>query len=43
MNNNNYLIDIAKGKSVYDFNDNKLVISFSHSPQYNRIKNDFIV
>ena len=43
MSNKDYVIDIAKGKSVYDFTDNKLVISLSNSPQYNRIKNDYVV
>ena len=43
MNNEDYQIDIANGKSVYDFSNNKLAISFSHNPQYNRIKNDYVV
>lgn len=43
MNKQDYFIDIARGKSIYDFSDNKLAISFSDTPQYNRIKNDFVV
>ena len=43
MNNRDYQVDIANGKSVYDFTNNKLAISFSHNPQYNRIKNDYVV
>lgn len=44
MNNNSeYLIDITRGKSVYSFNDGILVTSYSNSPQFNNIKNDFVV
>ena len=43
MKNQDYVIDITKGKSVYDFSDSKLITSFSNNPQYNRIKNDFVV
>lgn len=43
MNNNDYLIDMANGKSVYEFNDANLITSFSNSPQYSMIKNDFVV
>ena len=38
----NYLIDRTKGKAVYDFS-NEIITSFSSSPQYNNIKNDFMV
>ena len=43
MTNEDYEIDISKGKSVYDFKDNELAISFSNTPQYSRIKNDFVI
>lgn len=43
LNNSDYLIDQQYGKTVYDFNDSTLVTSYSNSPQYNMIKNDFIV
>ena len=43
MNNNDYVIDISKGKSIYDFSDSKLITSFANNPQYNKIKNDFVV
>ena len=43
MNNNDYVIDISKGKSVYDLTDNKLITSFSNNIQYTKIKNDFVV
>ena len=42
LSKDDYLIDMSKGKSVYTF-DSKLGISFSNSPQYGMIKNDFIV
>lgn len=43
LNNNSYIIDQTKGKSVYSFTDNYLATSFSNTPQFNKIKNDFIV
>ena len=39
----NYLLDTLNGKSVYDFKDSQLIISYSNSPNYNMIKNDFVV
>ena len=38
-----YLIDISKGKAVYKFDDSNLITSYSNSPQFNMIKNDFVV
>ena len=38
-----YLIDISKGKTVYKFDDSNLITSYSNSPQFNMIKNDFVV
>ena len=43
MEQNDYLIDITHGKSVYEFDDASLVMSYSNAPQYSMIKNDFIV
>lgn len=43
LNNNDYYIDRANGKSVYSFNDSNLIMSYSNSPKYEMIKNDFIV
>lgn len=42
-NGSSYLVDITKGKSVYSFKDGTLVTSYSNSPQWQNIKNDFIV
>ena len=39
----NYLIDYIGGKSVYTFEDADLVVSYSNAPQYQQIKNDFMV
>lgn len=39
----NYLADYTKGRSVYTFDDSTLITSYSNTPQYNMIKNDFIV
>lgn len=38
-----YLVDQSKGKSVYTFDNSVLISSFSNNPQFNMIKNDFIV
>ena len=43
MNNNSYNIDMTRGKTVYNFDNSNLVMSYSNSPQYSKIKNDFIV
>ena len=43
LNKDNYLIDMAKGKTVYEFDNSNLVTSYSNNPQYQMIKNDFIV
>lgn len=39
----NYLIDRSKGKAEYNFEDSSLITSYSHSPNYANVKNDFIV
>ena len=43
MEQNDYLIDITKGKSVYTFDNSFLISSYSNAPQYSMIKNDYIV
>lgn len=43
MEQNDYLIDITKGKSVYTFDDSFLISFYSNAPQYSMIKNDYIV
>lgn len=43
INNNNYIVDMSKGKTVYQFTNSNLISSFSNSPQYNKIKNDFVI
>lgn len=39
----NYKIDITKGKAAYVFNNANLISAYSMTPSYNNIKNDFIV
>ena len=39
----NYLLKISEGKRAFTFTNNNLITSFTNTPQYNRIKNDFIV
>lgn len=43
INNDNYIVDIGKGKRVYSFDDASLITSYSNAPQYGMIKNDFVV
>ena len=43
INMNNYLVDYTSGKSVYTFEDANIIQSYSNSPQYQQIKNDFLV
>lgn len=38
-----YISNFNAGKAVYSFNDTNLIISLSRNPQYNKIKNDFVV
>lgn len=38
-----YVIDISKGKTTYKFSNDNIITSYSNTPQYNMIKNDFIV
>jgi hypothetical protein len=40
---NNYLVDYTNGKSIYTFEGSNLIQSYSNSPQYQQIKNDFLV
>lgn len=43
MQNDDYLVDMGKGKAVYTFDNADLITSYSNSPQYSQIKNDFVV
>jgi len=43
MNIDNYLVDYTNGRSVYTFKDADIIQSYSNSPQYQQIKNDFLV
>lgn len=43
MQDQNYALNMSKGKTIYDFSDGTIISSYSSSPQYGMIKNDFIV
>lgn len=43
MENSNYIVDMTRGKSVYDFNNSPIISSFASTPKYSEIKNDFVV
>ena len=43
MTIDNYLVDYSNGESVYTFEDGEIIQSYSNSPQYQQIKNDFMV
>lgn len=43
MHNEQYLVDISKGQNVYNFKDSTLFTSYSNSPNYSNIKNDYVV
>ena len=43
LTKDDYLIDMSNGKAVYVFDDSNLITSYSNTPQYNKIKNDFVV
>ena len=38
-----YLLDMSKGKAVYNFDDSTLIQSYTNAPFYDNIKNDFVV
>lgn len=40
---NDYLLDMSKGKSVYNFENSDLILSYSNAPNYTMIKNDLTV
>ena len=43
LTNDDYLIDLTKGASEYDFSDSILIKTFSNNPHFNNIKNDYMV
>ena len=38
-----YLVDFTSGKSVFSFEDAEMIQNYSNAPQYQQIKNDFMV
>lgn len=43
MNASDYEVDMSMGKTVYQFDNSNLIMSYSNTPQWNKIKNDFVV
>lgn len=43
MAENDYLVEVNNSRSIYTFDDEKLLTSITVSPQYENIKNDYIV
>ena len=43
LNKNDYLVDRSKGITAYRFSNKNIITSYANTPQYNMIKNDFIV
>ena len=43
MQSDDYIVDMSKGKAVYNFEDGVLITSYANNPQYGMIKNDFVV
>ena len=43
MTKDNYSIDISMGKSVYIFDTSNLITSYSNTPNYSAIKNDYLI
>ena len=43
FSSDDYLVDFYNQKSIYTFENGEIIQSYSNSPQYQQIKNDFIV
>lgn len=43
MSKNDYLVEVTSNKSEYTFSDNSNLINITVNPQYNNIKNDYII
>ena len=43
LNASDYLVDYTDGKSLYIFDEADIIQSYSKTPQYQQIKNDFII
>ena len=43
ISNMSYYMDKSRGRAVYKFNNANLIASYNNSPQYQQIKNDFII
>lgn len=43
MDNKSYMVEQTMGKSVYTFSDKSNLLSITNTPQYENIKNDYII
>ena len=43
MSENDYLVEVNNSRSIYTFDDEKLLTSINVNPQYENIKNDYII
>lgn len=43
MQSDDYIVDMSRGKAVYNFEDGVTISSYANNPQYGMIKNDFVV
>ena len=43
LSSEKYNVDYASGKNIYNFSNSEIIQSFSNAPNYNNIKNDFVV
>ena len=43
LNTQNYAVDYAGGKSIYTFENANIIQSYTNTPQYQQIKNDFLI
>ena len=43
MQSDDYIVDMSRGKAVYNFEDGVLITSYANNPQYGMIKNDYVV
>lgn len=43
LDKSNFILDMTKGRSIYNFTNSNLITSYSNSPAYDEVKNEFIV
>ncbi len=43
LNSADYVVDMTSGEAAYDLRNSQQIISYSNSPQFNKIKNDYVI